>query len=116
MKDNNSTNTKSSETLDTVVFAIADFANAIEAATVSLRQKLKELGPSKWDPKKIKWTEAEGTKGPYEKADPQATPDFKNMLSDLKSHNGKLMREGYFYWVFRDAATVGRKKKQRKKT
>lgn len=70
----------------------------------------------KWDPDKIEWKAAEGTKGPYEKADPQATPDFKAMLQDLKDHDGKMNRKGYFYWVFTDKATVGRKKRKKKES
>lgn len=63
-----------------------------------------------WDPNKITWVETEGTKGLYDKASPQATNDFKAMLTNLKEHNGKLTRDGFFYWVFTDQATVGRKK------
>jgi hypothetical protein len=70
----------------------------------------KEEEKSPWDPSKVKWVQAEGTKGPYEKANPQATDDFKNMLADLKAHQGKLTRGVLFYWVFTDQATVGRKK------
>jgi len=64
-----------------------------------------------WDPNKIIWSEAEGTSGPYEKADPQGLngSDFDLMLKDLKSHGGKMMRDDIFYWVFKDGATVGRK-------
>jgi len=36
---------------------------------------------------------------------------FKAMLRDLANHNGKLMRDGYFYWVYKNGATVGRKKR-----
>ena len=64
-----------------------------------------------WDPSKIKWVPAEGAKGRYDRADPQASRDFQNMLKDLKEHGGRLTRDGYFYWVFRDQATVGRKKR-----
>jgi len=64
-----------------------------------------------WDPSRIKWVKAEGAKGPYERADPQATKDYQNMLKDLKEHGGRLTRDGYFYWVFQDQATVGRKKR-----
>jgi hypothetical protein len=63
-----------------------------------------------WDPSKIKWANEEGTKGLYEKAASQSTEDFKSLLADLKAHNGKLTRDGLFYWVFTDQATVGRKK------
>jgi len=68
-----------------------------------------------WDMNKIKWIQAEGASGPYEKAEPQGLrdSDFDLMLKDLKAHNGKLTREGYFYWVFSDQATVGRKKRHK---
>jgi len=109
---------KPSETLEKIVFAVVDFANAIEAATISLRQNLKELGPPEWNPEKVKWREAQGTHGPYQRypgGDEKAevTLDYKNMLADLKNHDGRLTREGYFYWLFNDAATVGRKPKKK---
>ena len=63
-----------------------------------------------WNPKKIEWIETSGTKGLYDKASPQGTDDFKAMLIDLKKHSGKLSCDGFFYWVFSDQATVGRKK------
>jgi len=65
----------------------------------------------RWNPDRVIWKLTSGTKGVYEKAGPQATPDFKAMLQDLKDHNGKMRRDGYFYWVFIDAATVGRKER-----
>lgn len=64
-----------------------------------------------WDSGKVKWGKVQGAKGPYEKADPQATPDFRKMLADIKQHGGKLSRDEWFYWVFTDQATVGRKKR-----
>lgn len=73
-----------------------------------------------WQPEKIPWKQAEGSRGPYmrypgegEKA--EATDNYRNMLADLKEHNSKLMRDGFFYWIFTDGATVGRKKKASKK-
>ena len=82
---------------------LTDFARIDEA------KKVQEERP--WNPSNIKWSEAQGAKGPYEKAEPQSTPDFKAMLQDLKDHKGKMRRNGFFYWVFSDMATVGRKKR-----
>ena len=65
-----------------------------------------------WDPTKVNWSKAQGTKGPYERADPQSSLDFEEMLDDIKQHGGKLTRDGYFMWVFSDACTVGRKRKR----
>ena len=64
-----------------------------------------------WNPDKIKWVEAEGTSGPYERSEDLDNLDFKAMLKDLGEHKGKFQREGYFYWAFQKAAIVGRKKK-----
>lgn len=87
--------------------------DALQMAADSVQEYLESIAPvnKRWDPAKITWKETQGTRGPYEKADPQATPDFKAMLQHLKDHNGKLSRNGYFYWVFSDMATVGRKKR-----
>lgn len=81
----------------------------IDFAKIDEAKEVQESRP--WDPDKIKFVGAQGAKGPYEKADPQATPDFKAMLQDLKDHKGKFRHGQYFYWVFSDSATVGRKKK-----
>ena len=69
-----------------------------------------------WDPAKIKWTEEEGFKGKYEKSEDVNNLEFKAMLKDLQQHNGRMTREGYFYWVFTTGSTVGRKKKTGQET
>ena len=70
-----------------------------------------------WNPHKIEWQQVQGTKGLYERYPLQnekaeATLDFKNLLADLKQHNGKLTRNGVFYWLFTDQATIGRKRRK----
>jgi len=67
-----------------------------------------------WDSGKVKWTEEEGFKGKYEKSEDVNNPEFKTMLKDLQQHKGRLTREGYFYWVFENGSTVGRKKMEKK--
>jgi len=92
--------------------ALLEFLNAAEAGIVAAKHVISGAkGIEKWDPSKIKFEETQGTKGPYERANPQATHDFKAMLADLKAHGGKVTRTGYFYWIFTDGATVGRKKR-----
>jgi hypothetical protein len=97
-----------------------DMLNGMEASIVKMRQQIAKLvGVSEekpaWDPAKIKWVQVTGASGPYERypaegAKPEATEDYKNMIEDLKAHNGKLVRGDYFYWLFSgDQATVGRK-------
>jgi hypothetical protein len=97
-----------------------DMLNAVEASIVKMREQIAKLvGVAEeklaWDPAKIKWVQVTGASGPYERypaegAKPEATEDYKNLLEDLKAHNGKLTRDGFFYWLFSgDQATVGRK-------
>ena len=70
--------------------------------------------PAKWDPEQIPWKQAEGSKGlyqryPLEGEKAEATSDYKGMLTTLNRNNGRMRRDGYFYWLFPDNATVGRK-------
>jgi hypothetical protein len=74
-------------------------------------QSHKADGPP-WDPNKIHWMVKSGDRGPFEIADLEPNnPDYKAMLEDLGGHNGKMTKEGVFYWFFPGAQTVGRKKK-----
>ena len=67
-----------------------------------------------WDPAKIKWTQEEGFKGKYEKSEDFDNVEFKAMIKDLQEHKRTMWHQGYFYWVFTNGATVGRKKKEKK--
>ena len=64
-----------------------------------------------WDPNRITWQEAEGSSGPYEKASDASNPDYQLLVKDLRSHDGKLSRSGFFYWLFTTGDAVGRKPK-----
>jgi hypothetical protein len=113
----------SDEDLTILAEEIIDFCNGLEALAVKLRTQIKKmLGTAEkwnWNPDKIKWEKAEGFKGAYERyplegEKAEATSDYKNLLEDLKRHGGRLTRNGYFYWLFEDSATIGRKKRERK--
>ena len=95
---------------DTAAIALLEFLNAVEAGIASARQIIKEAKIG-WDPNQIKWEEAQGTAGPYQRSEDADNPEFKTMLKDLAVHNGKLTKEGWFYWVFQNGTTVGRKKR-----
>ena len=66
----------------------------------------------KWNPQAIKWTEAQGSKGPYQRSEDINNLEFKALLKDLASHNGKLTRDGWFFWAFQNGHTIGRKKRK----
>jgi hypothetical protein len=102
---------------DLALEALLDFFDAVEAGIAQAKQRIKNVKvPEKfgWDPNKIKWTQAEGTSGPYERSEDVDNLDFKAMLKDLAEHKGKFQREGYFYWVFQRASVVGRKQVKKK--
>lgn len=91
-------------------------AMIMDAANEALEKMAPPGIESSWSPENINWSQAQGTKGPYERypaenEKAESTEDYKNMLEDLKAHNGTLTRDGYFYWVFTDGATVGRKRR-----
>jgi len=70
-----------------------------------------------FDPDNIKWVQANGFSGPYERYPAKGekvelSQDYKALLKWLKEHNGKATYQGYFYWIFQDGATRGRKKRQ----
>jgi hypothetical protein len=65
-----------------------------------------------WNPDKIKWEKAQGFKGEFERSEDLNNLEFKELLKDLAQHNGKLTRDSYFYWVFKNGSTIGRKKRK----
>lgn len=95
---------------DLVLEAFLDFLNAVEAGIAAAKQRVKAF-KVEWNPEAIKWVQAEGASGTYERSDDKDNPEFQAMLKDLEAHNGKLTRNGYFYWKFTNADVVGRKKR-----
>lgn len=101
-----------SEKEDVSLVAFTEFLNAVEAGISAARQRIKEnKGLVSWDASKIAWVEAEGAKGKYERSEDVNNPNFKAMLKDVVAHGGRMNHQGFFYWVFQNGTTVGRKKK-----
>jgi len=104
------------EKVNELAESLTDFCNGLEAIVVKLRRQIQTLeeteDKAKWNASKIKWFEAEGFKGKYQRSEDVNSVDFKNLLKDLAEHNGNLTREGWFYWVFKNGSTVGRKKRE----
>ena len=95
-----------------------DMLNGLEASVIKMKQQVTKLvGAAEekpkfsWDPSKIKWEKAEGQKGEFERSEDFNNPEFKELLKDLARHAGKLSRDGWFYWTYRNGSTVGRKKR-----
>jgi hypothetical protein len=62
-----------------------------------------------WDLDSIEWLPATGPKGPYEKAIAQDNRHFRLMIRNLNANDGKLERDDYYLWLFRNNRIVGRK-------
>jgi len=105
-----------SDNEDTATLALLEFLNACEAGIAAAKHLITEAkvndDKDSWDPSKIKWEGAQGSSGPYERSEDINNLDFKQLLKDLADHQGKLTRDGYFYWVFQNGVTVGRKKRK----
>jgi len=104
------------EILDAEVWdVILELVNGQEAGITAFKQRLKRTKVG-WDASKIKWEQAQGTSGPYERSEDVNNPEFKAMLKDLASHGGKMTRDGYFMWVFKNGTTIGRKRRCKQKS
>lgn len=68
----------------------------------------------RWNPDAVRWEKAAGQSGEYERSGDFDNPEFKAMLKDLAEHGGRLTRDGWFYWTFKNGSTVGRKKRSGK--
>lgn len=101
----------SEDRVDQLVFAVTDFANAMEAALVSLKKNVEGLAQFKeYDLEKIAWEDTEGPSGPYQRTEDVNNEAYKALRKDLKEHNGKFRKAGFFVWVFENGTTIGRKK------
>jgi len=101
---------------DLAIEILTDFFDAVEAGILQARQRLKETkveDKPKWDPNQIKWVEAEGTHGKYERSEDVDNLNFKELMKDLEGHQGKLSRDDFFYWRFEKSAVIGRKKRSK---
>jgi hypothetical protein len=100
---------------DVATAALLEFLNATEAGIATAKRLIKEAKninqEPTWDPNKIKWKQAQGTSGSYERSEDLDSQDFKHLVKDLAQHDGKLSKEAYFYWLFQNGSTVGRKKR-----
>jgi hypothetical protein len=103
---------------DLATSALLEFLNAAEAGIAAAKRLIQEgkgickESSQSWNPARIKWEQAQGASGPYERSDAANATDFKLLLKDLAEHDGKLSADGYFYWVFRNGSTIGRKRKR----
>ena len=106
--------------LQSLTELLAEFRDWLQAGE-RLRERIdeflnliEETRLAEWNPDNIKWTQAEGSRGPYERADKQEGRDFKLLLKDLDEHGGRMTKGAYFYWRFDQSETVGRKPRRKR--
>jgi hypothetical protein len=60
---------------------------------------------------KAQWVKMSGPSGDYEKAvfkDNETKEEFQQLNKELSNHEGKLSKDSFFFWTFRDGS-IGRK-------
>lgn len=58
------------------------------------------------------WNAATGPRGSYEKTEDVDNPAYKRLLNAIKEHQGKMVIDNHFVWLFDDNKTIGKKPKQ----
>lgn len=97
---------------DLALTALTDFLNAVEAGIMAARQTIKAIKVD-LDLESIEWTQAQGSKGPYERSEDIENPNFQALLKKLEAHGDKLTQNGFFLWKFNgDVSIIGRKKRK----
>jgi hypothetical protein len=109
------------ETLATILIdLLVKIRDTSQMTTETANKLLEKMAPPyieevhTYNPENIGWIRTEGQKGPYERypafqQKPQPTTDYVNLINDLKNHDGKLVHNGLFYWLWKDENTIGRK-------
>lgn len=93
--------------------ALLEYLNGCEAGIAAAKHLISQgKGLDKYDPSKIKWDQAEGAHGLYQRSEDVSSVDFKLLVKDLAGHNGKFTKDGFFYWLFQNGSTVGRKERK----
>lgn len=101
-----------------VLEILVDFANAVEAAAVNVRQKISEIvGVTTTvaaDFNKLPWETKRGTKGEYQQTSKRSTNNndiFQALQRNLREHNGFWRHQGFNYWNHQqDSDVIDRRK------
>lgn len=101
-----------------VLEILVDFANALEAACVNVRQKIGAIvgvtTAVTADFNKLPWAIKQGTKGEYGQTSKRSTNNsdiFKALQRNLREHNGFWQHQGFKYWFHQqDQDVIDRRK------
>ena len=64
-----------------------------------------------FDAEKIQWKDKENENGKFQMTEDYSNPDYKALLAFLNEHIPAkcINSEGFFYWVYGNGTTIGRK-------
>jgi len=80
------------------------------SASAIAEPKVKGSTKLPFDASKIAWQDREGQKGKYQISEDFSNPEHKALLKFLSEHAGGCVNsEGYFFWVYKNGSTIGRK-------
>jgi hypothetical protein len=79
-----------------------------------LEPKVKGSTKLPFDASKIPWIDRENEKGKFQVSEDYDNPEHKALLKFLNEHAGGCVNsEGFFYWVYKNGSTIGRKLKRK---
>ena len=104
---------------------ITDFANAMEAAAVSMKQQVAnivevkvktELSEEPYD--RLLWTNGQGARGPYQMASAKNNSNsdlYRHLEAILKKNSGRFSDKSWkhYYWLRQEGDAIFRREKTR---
>src|SRR5271157_2362999 len=77
---------------------------------LQLQNPTKDLTKLPFNVSKIQWKPKQGDHGPFELSDDYSNVDHQQLLVFMEKHaGGAVTSDGFYYWIFTDGKTIGRK-------
>lgn len=98
-----------------LIFALAKVRDCLAGAADaldSLIQQESKVVLREYDVSKILWQKKDGEKGAYELAtdkDNKDNSEYIALKGHLKEEDGRISKDGLFYWLFQNSDAIGRK-------
>jgi hypothetical protein len=103
-------------TLNHLVEVIEDLQRQLSGKPAPQEQKTKEAAPPQALPqhkeetkKSSPWQQQKGKKGIFELRTDIDTNEYLTLRDEIWKENGKLAKDGFFYWIMQNEDGIGRK-------
>lgn len=73
-----------------------------------------DVSNGKKDFNTLVWVSVDGPRGVYEKTVKSNVEAWTLLAAELQSKDGKMTKDGFFYWLFEKADAIGRKRAKAK--